>query len=61
MSSLTLSQLRHNVLQLEHHIAEALNDFSSVSEVSIDNIEVTRIERFGSTNPKYYVHIDIRL
>ena len=61
MSSLTVSELRQHVLYLEQHIANALNDFSSISEVSIDNIEVTRIERFGSTTPKYHIQIDVRL
>lgn len=61
MSSLTIPELRQHVLYLEQHIANALNDFSSISEVSIDNIDVTRIERFGSTTPKYNIHVDVRL
>lgn len=61
MSSLTIPQLRLRVLELQQHIAEALDDFSSISEVSIDDIQVTRIEHFGSTNPKYHVHVDVRL
>lgn len=61
MSSLTIPELRQHVLHLEQHIANALNDFSSISKVTIDNIEVTPIERFGSTNPTYHIHIDVRL
>jgi len=61
MSSLTVPELRQHVLYLEQHIANVLNDFSSISEVSIDNIEVNRIDRFGSKNPKYHIHINVRL
>jgi len=61
MNSLTIPELRQHVLHLEQHIGNALNDFSSISEVAIDNIEVTQIEHFGSTNPKYHIHIDVRL
>lgn len=61
MSSLTVDELRQHVLQLEQHIAATLNDFSDISGVTVEDLRLFHVSRFGDTAPTYIINLEIAL
>jgi uncharacterized membrane protein YqiK len=61
MSSLTVDELRRHKQQVEQHIAATLNDFTELSGLTVEEVNITPIARYGFADPCYYVQLDVSI
>lgn len=61
MTTLTVTELRQHIQTLEQHIADTLNDFSEVTGVSVDDIVLAPVSRYGASFTTYYVKLNITI
>jgi predicted nucleic acid-binding protein len=61
MSSLTIDELRQHKQELEQHISAKLNDFTKLSGLTIEEVNITPIARYGFADPCYYVQLDVSI
>jgi hypothetical protein len=61
MSSLTVDELRQRIQDLEQHIAAKLNDFTELSGLTVEEVNITPIARYGFADPCYYVQLDVSI
>lgn len=61
MTTLTVTELRQHVQNLENHIAATLNDFSEITGVEVEDLTITPVSRFGAPTAAYYVQLKITL
>jgi hypothetical protein len=59
MTDMTVTELRQQIQNLEHHITATLNDFSEITGTIVDDLTITPVSRFGSTATTYYVQLKI--
>ena len=61
MSSLSVGELRIHSTKVGDHIATVLNDFSEITDVTVEALTITPASIADSFSPTYYVQLKISL